>query len=173
MATIGLFYGSDSGNTEKVAERLQALLGEERVQVHNVGDSEVTELEEYEYLILGIPTYDEGELQSDWEIFLEEILSVNLSNKKIALFGLGDQLGYGDWFLDAMGILHEKLVTLGANIVGEWPNEGYEYVASKAVAADGKHFVGLALDEDTQSELTDERLTQWCQQISQAFGITA
>ena len=172
MATIGLFYGSDSGNTEKAAEKLQALLGEDRVQIHDVGDSEISDLEEYEFLILGIPTYDEGELQSDWELFLEDILAVNLSNKKIALFGLGDQLGYGDWFLDAMGILHEKLVTMGATIVGEWPDTGYEYVASKATTAAGKHFVGLALDDDTQAELTDERLEQWSEQIGRAFGMT-
>jgi flavodoxin I len=171
MATIGLFYGSDSGSTESVAGKIEALLGKEQVQTHDVGHAEVTELEEYQYLILGIPTYDEGELQSDWGVFLEDILAVNFANKKVALFGLGDQLGYGEWYLDAMGILHDKLVALGATIVGHWPSEGYEYEASKAIAADGQHFVGLALDEDTQAELTDERLERWTQQIKQEFGI--
>lgn len=31
--------------------------------------------------------------------------------KIVALYGMGDQLGYGEWFLDALGMLHDKLAT--------------------------------------------------------------
>ena len=33
--------------------------------------------------------------------------SIDLQGKIVALFGLGDQAGYGEWFLDAMGLLHD------------------------------------------------------------------
>ena len=90
---------------------------------------------------------------------------MDLSGKTIALFGLGDQLGYGEWFQDALGMLHEQVLAQGATVVGYWPNKGYDFTASKGLTADGSKFVGLSLDEDSQYNLTDERLDTWCEQV--------
>lgn len=60
-------------------------------------------------LILGIPTWDFGEIQEDWEAVWDQLDDLNLEGKIVALYGLGDQLGYGEWFLDALGMLHDKL----------------------------------------------------------------
>jgi len=37
---------------------------------------------------------------------------------------------------------------------------------------DGKHFVGLALDEDSQYELSDERIASWVEQIMTEYSET-
>lgn len=172
MAKVGLFFGSDEGNTESVAYRIQARLGDDVVDVFDIADVTQLEFADYDKIILGIPTWDFGQIQSDWEEFWDDMGQVALSGKTIALFGLGDQFGYGDYFLDAMGMLHDLIVPNGAKIIGHWPTEGYDFEASKAVAADGKHFVGLALDEDQQEELTAGRLNAWCKQIHAGFGLT-
>jgi flavodoxin II len=63
-------------------------------------------------------------------------------------FSILIQIGYPEWFQDAMGYLHSKVVARGAAPCGYWPIDGYEYEASKALTPDGTHFVGLALDEE-------------------------
>lgn len=166
---IALIYGSTTGNTEDVAEKIQENLNGHEVQLFDVADASPAEGCVFDRIIMGIPTWDYGEIQSEWEDVWDELDDLDLSGKRIALFGLGDQIGYGDWFLDAMGLLHDKLVECGAEMVGYWPNEGYDFTASVALTPDKKQFVGLALDEDCQSELTDERVNKWCQQVLAEF----
>ena len=127
--------------------------------------------ESYPAVIMGIPTWDYGELQEDWEEIWDEIDTVNFRGKTVALYGLGDQIGYPEWFLDAMGYLHAKLEALGANLVGYSPVEGFEFEQSKALTADGNQFVGLALDEENEFDLTQERIARWCEQIKPALGL--
>ena len=84
---------------------------------------------------------------------------------------MGDQFGYGDYFLDAMGMLHDVVIQTGPEIIGQWSTEGYEFDASKAEIPGASKFVGLALDEDQQENLTAERLNRWCAQIHAEFGL--
>jgi flavodoxin I len=170
VSNIGLFFGSDEGNTERVAELIQQRLGEEHVVVYDIADVTQIEFTEYQHIILGIPTWDFGQIQSDWEEFWDDIQSVDFTGKTVALFGLGDQFGYGDYFLDAMGMLHDVVMANGAKMIGYWPTEGYDYDASKAEVAGANLFMGLAIDEDQQEELTDTRVDQWCAQIKNEFN---
>lgn len=171
MAEIGLIYGSDEGNTEAVAYRIQQRLGEDVCDVFDVADITQLEFADYNKIILGIPTWDFGQIQSDWEEFWDDVSEVDFSNKTVAMFGLGDQFGYGDFFLDAMGMLHDVVKAKGATMIGYWSTEGYEFDASKALLEGQPTFVGLGIDEDQQPELTKERLDLWCQQIHQEFGM--
>lgn len=171
MALVGLFFGSDEGNTENVAQRIVRRLGEELVDVHDIADVTQLEFADYDKILLGIPTWDFGQIQSDWEEFWDDVSEVDFSGKTVALFGLGDQFGYGDYFLDAMGMLYDVLVARGATVVGFWPVDGYEFDASKALSKDAKYFVGLAIDEDQQEEMTSARLNLWCQQVAQEFEL--
>lgn len=177
MTKIGLFFGSDEGNTESIAYRIARRLGEDVVDVHDVGDVTQLEFMDYDKLILGIPTWDFGQIQSDWEDFWDDVEAIDFSGKTVAFVGLGDQFGYGDFFLDAMGMLHDVVIKTAGKIVGYWPTEGYNYDASKAEIALGsdvageKLFMGLALDEDQQPELSSARLNQWCAQIHAEFGL--
>lgn len=170
-APIGLFYGSSTCYTEMAGERIRDIIGKERVDIFNIADTPIGTLGEYRYLILGIPTWDYGELQEDWEDIWDDLDAVDLSDSTVALYGLGDQVGYPDWFQDALGYLWARVVQLGATTVGLWPNEGYEYNDSKALTADGSHFLGLALDDESQLDLTEERLQRWCAQILREFDL--
>lgn len=167
---IGLFYGSSTCYTQMVAEKIQALLGADLITLHNLRETPVQTMAEYDTLIFGISTWDFGEIQEDWLANWDAIDQVNLGGKQIALFGLGDQQGYGEWFLDAMGLLHDKLLLQGCQMVGYWPNEGYQFKASKALVDEGRYFVGLALDETSQYQLTDERLARWLPQVLDEFS---
>ena len=171
MTKIGLFFGSDEGNTEKVAYRIQKRLGDDVVEVRDIADVTQLDFADYDRIILGIPTWDFGQIQSDWEEFWDDISAVDFSGKTVAFFGLGDQFGYGDYFLDAMGMLHDVVIQSGADIIGHWSTEGYEFDASKAEIPGEKKFVGLALDEDQQENFTAERLNLWCAQIHTEFGL--
>ena len=163
---IGLFYGSTTCYTEMAAEKMRAIIGEELVDIRNVKETPLAEMADYDFLILGISTWDFGEIQEDWNEIWDQIDGLSLNGKTVALFGLGDQEGYGEWYLDAMGMLHDELKKTGANLIGYWPNdESYEFEASKALTEDGSQFVGLALDEDSQYELSDERIATWIEQV--------
>ncbi|HEY9767159.1 MAG TPA: flavodoxin FldA [Coleofasciculaceae cyanobacterium] len=171
MAKVGLFYGSTTGKTEAAAEAIQdALGGENIVALHEIADVTDNDFSNYDRLIISCPTWDVGELQSDWEGFYEDDLDqIDFSGKKVAYFGTGDQVGYPDNFQDAMGILEAKISSLGGETVGYWSTDGYEHEASKA-EKNGK-FVGLALDEDNQSELTDKRIQSWTTQLKSEFAL--
>lgn len=166
---IGLFYGSTTCYTEMAAEKIQIklneLIGHESVELFNIKDVSLTDTENFDKLILGISTWDFGEIQEDWESTWQDIANLNLADKTVAIFGLGDQLGYADWFQDAVGMLHDELIVLDCHIVGYWPNTGYDFTESKALTEDREFFVGLSLDDENQYEQTDERINQWCEQV--------
>lgn len=172
MARIGIFYGSTTCYTEMAAEKIQQQLQsvlKVDIDLLNIKDIALTRTAQYQVLVLGISTWDFGELQEDWESTWDDISSLDLSNKTVALFGLGDQLGYADWFQDALGMLHDEVILLGCDIVGYWPNKGYEFTASKALTDDNQFFVGLSLDDENQYDQTDERIHQWCAQLVEYF----
>lgn len=174
---IGLFYGSSTCYTEMAGEKIrdainEALDDEDNVDVYNIDTTPIVECQFYDCIIMGIPTWDYGELQEDWEDIWPDLEDLELKGKKIALFGLGDQIGYPEWFLDAMGYLHHKLKARGAIMVGYWPNHGYEFEGSKALTDDESHFLGLALDEESEFDKTAERIDRWCTQILEEFGLT-
>jgi flavodoxin I len=175
VTKIAIFFGSDDGNTQSIAHRIALRLGVETVDIYDI--SEVTQLNflDYDKLILGIPTWDFGQIQSDWEDFWSDVEEIDFSGKTVAFVGLGDQFGYADFFLDAMGLLYNVVSKTATNIVGYWPVDGYDYVASKAEITLGddakKWFVGLALDEDQQAELSSSRLNLWCSQIHAQFNM--
>jgi len=165
---IGLFYGSDTGNTEEVAEKMEKLIGEENVDVLSIGEATNSDIEKYELLILGTSTWYDGELQSEWDDFLLNLDDIDFTGKTVALFGLGDQFTYGEYFIDGVGIIYDKIIEKGAKVVGEWPIDDYDFDESVA-ERDGK-FVGLAIDEDNEYEKTDDRIYKWLEQISLDFN---
>lgn len=165
---IGIIYGSTTGNTERAAELIAMQLGP-KATLHNIAEQGLQGISAYGVCIFGVPTWDFGELQEDWEDLWDEFVKLDLQGKPCALFGLGDQIGYGEWFLDAMGLLHDVLQNSGAQIYGHWPVEGYTFEASKALTPDGQFFVGLALDDDCQFSETEERITLWLDALKPLF----
>ncbi len=166
---IALFYGSSTCYTQMSAEKISAVLGDEQVDIFNITDEPLSTAQFYSYLIFGIPTWDYGELQEDWEEVWPELDDLDLSHTTVALYGQGDQEGYPEWFLDAMGFLYHKLKLAGASFVGYWPIDGYCFEGSKALTDDKKHFVGLALDDETQFDQSQARIESWCGTLRKAF----
>ncbi|GEA49463.1 flavodoxin [Vibrio inusitatus NBRC 102082] len=164
MASVGLFFGSDTGNTEAVAKMIQKQLGKKLVHVQDIAKSSKEDIDNFDLLLIGIPTWYYGEAQCDWDDFFPELEGIDFSTKLVAIFGCGDQEDYAEYFCDAMGTVRDIVEGKGGTIMGLWPTEGYEFEASKALV-DDDNFIGLCIDEDRQPELTDERVTKWVNQI--------
>ncbi|WP_026804554.1 flavodoxin [Aliarcobacter lanthieri] len=160
MATA-IFYGSNTGNCEDVAKKIAKKLG--NIDIFNLDKTKIEKINEYDKIILGASTWGDGELNDDWESAWDDFKELDLSNKTIALFGLGDQESYCDEFSNAIGIIYEHLQEVGTKVVGFTSAEGYYHDYSKAQI--NKEFVGLVIDEDNQSDLTDERIESWVNQI--------
>lgn len=179
MAKIGIFFGTDTGNTRKIAKLIRKEFADEELvdKPLNINRVTVEDLLAYDALILGTPTLGDGELPGlatqcespSWDEFLQELDDVDFSGKKIALFGLGDQVGYADEFVDALGEMYDTFSDLGAEMIGRWPNEGYEFTESQAL--DGDEFVGLVIDQDNQSAQSAERISKWVAQIKEEFSL--
>jgi len=177
MGKIGIFFGTDTGNTRKAAKKIHKKLGDTADAPVNINKASVDDLLQYDGLILGTPTLGDGELPGltagaqaeSWEEFLPQLTGKDFSGKTVALFGLGDQEGYGHEFVDALIVLYDVFKKAGANLIGAWPTSGYTFEASKSIIDD--QFVGLVLDEDNQSDLSDERIDTWLEQIKPALGV--
>ncbi|AWK15338.1 flavodoxin FldA [Candidatus Fukatsuia symbiotica] len=167
---VGIFFGSDTGNTENIAKTIREQLSQEIAQVYDIAKSSKEDLEKFDILLLGIPTWYYGEAQCDWDDFFSTLKEIDFSRKLVALFGCGDQEDYAEYFCDAMGTVRDIIESRGATIVGHWPVEGYYFEASKGLV-DDKHFIGLAIDEDRQPELTEERVKTWVKQISEELNL--
>ncbi|MCB1770291.1 MAG: flavodoxin [Candidatus Competibacteraceae bacterium] len=159
MAKIGLFYATDTGNTRKIAKKIRKQFAEDEIELFDVAKTTPEAMLDCEALIIGMPTLGDGELPEPLAEFLGKVEASHLEGKPIALFGLGDQVGYPTEFVDALGITYKKLKKLGARFIGSWSAEGYEFEKSKALR-DGE-FVGLVLDQDNQADLTEDRLEEW------------
>jgi flavodoxin I len=161
--STAIFYASSTGNTEYISKEISKELGD--VELIDIGRDGISSIAQYDKVILGVSTWGDGELSDEWDTHWEEFQKIDFSGKTVALFGLGDQEGYEDNYADALGIVHEYLENTEAKIVGRWPiSEEYYYEESRAVVDD--MFVGLALDEDNQDDLSQERIIKWCENIS-------
>ncbi len=170
MDNIGLFYGSDTGVTDDITKDLVALWEHDNLEVMEIGDATKEDLSKYNKLILGLSTWYDGDLQSAWEAFFDEFKTIDFTGKTVAIYGLGDQIGYAEYFVDGIGILAKEIISNGGKMIGCWPTEGYRFTDSVALVPNNEDlFYGLAIDHDNESQLTDSRLTKWLHQVAQEF----
>ena len=176
MASIGLFFGSTNGHTADIAQEIKRILddryappGGEVVELFDLAEFYLADAAEFDRLILGAPTWHTGQLQRDWEVAIDELAELDLRGVRVALFGLGDQVGYPDTFGDALFFIADWLRRSGATLVGQWPVAGYTFSASWAM--ENGRFLGLMLDEDNQPDLTAGRLDAWLAQVATAFDL--
>lgn len=169
---IGIFFGTETGTTRLVAKKIHKLLGDDIADKPvNVNRSSREEFLQYDRLILGTPSYGDGALpgasagciESNWEEFLKDLGKPDLSGKRIALFGLGAQERYADTFASSLMPLYQAMKSRGAEIVGDWSTEGYQYNFSAAV--ENGRFVGLVVDQRNQGFKTEDRLKEWVELI--------
>lgn len=160
MKTTGIFYGSATGTTEKIAKRIGHLLEVDDKDIHNVADTEPSAVQGYDLLILGSSTWGNGDLEDDWYDFVAGLQVLDLKGKKIALFGCGDET-MSDTFCNAVGELHERLKDTGAQFIAPYDTIGYTFEESKSKPGDALEAFGLLLDEVNHPELTETRLRGW------------
>ncbi|QCI15975.1 flavodoxin FldA [Buchnera aphidicola] len=169
MKKIGIFFGSDTGNTEKIAKLIHHYVGKDIAELYDISNATKKDIENFNFLILGVPTWYYGEVQCDWDDFLPTLKKINFFNKTVALFGCGDQEDYGEYFCDAMSVIYAILKKNKANIIGKWSTQEYNFEDSKSLL-NKDYFIGLVLDEDRQAEKTKERIKKWLKIILSHFN---
>merc|ERR1719364_461828 len=132
---VGLLYSTTTGNTETVAGYIAAATGLEAV---DIGDCSGDDVAGYDGLIIGAPTWHTGadteRSGTAWDDFIYgDLTSLDLSGKKVAVFGVGDQAGYADNYCDAMDELAECFKKQGAEVIGATSTDGYDHEESKSI----------------------------------------
>jgi flavodoxin I len=173
MNKIGIFFGTETGTTRLIAKKIHKLLGDDIADKPvNVNRMTPADMMQYDVLILGTPSYGVGQipglsagcLERNWEEFLLQMDNPDFSGKRIAFFGLGAQERYADRFASSLMALYQLFKGYGAEVVGDdWSADGYQFEHSASLV-DGR-FVGLVVDQRTQSMYTDERLKRWLEQV--------
>jgi flavodoxin I len=167
MKKIGIFYSFNSTKTAKLGEKIRDAF--ENKNIESIDAETVTEelFKQYDNIIVGVPTWFDGELPIYWDEFVPALERMNLNGKKIAIYGLGDQKGYPENFNDGVGIFANIVSQRGAEVVGFTEVDEYEFESSKANKS-GK-FCGLCLDQENQARLTPKRIQNWVTQLKEEF----
>lgn len=156
MSKTAIIYATFKGHTQAVAEKIKKAIGD--ADVLNVKDIQAKDIAPYDVLLLGTSSIGHGDIQKPWKEILPEFVKQDFSDKKVALFGLGNCKYHGDTFNGGMSHLYKALKDV-TPLLGQVSTDGYTYETSDSVV-DGK-FVGLALDEDNEPEKTDARIQNW------------
>ncbi|MEI6275980.1 MAG: flavodoxin [Prolixibacteraceae bacterium] len=172
MEKIAIFFGPLNGSVHRIATLVASKIGPEKVDLIHITDASAVDLEKYDRIIFGISTIGKDTWQqkfdnTDWSHFFPIVNTFNFTGKKIAIFGLGDHITYAYHFVDSMGLLGKTIKNLGGEIYGKVSTDGYTFQDSDAIV-EGQ-FIGLPVDEDFESELTDERVTAWVNSLMKVF----
>lgn len=168
---FGIFMGSTTGNTEAAADAMKEEIEKKEghsVSIHNVRTADLNTMRDFDVVIIGCPTWNVGELQEDWMEQFPGFKNVDLSGKKVAMFGVGDAQGYAKNFQDSLGILGQVAIDKGAEIYGFWPVDDYNFEMSEGVV--DQHFLGLALDDDNESHKSRDRINAWIGRLMAELG---
>lgn len=167
MKKIGLFYGTKADKTTWVAERIRKEFGKDNIDVVPIEQAWENDFSAYDCFIVGASTWFDGELPTYWDELLPELRTMSLKGKKVAIFGLGDQVRYPENFVDGLGLLAEVFEADGATLVGFTSSEGYTFEHSRALR--DHQWCGLVIDLDNQSEQAEKKIKSWCEQVKKEF----
>ncbi len=172
MEKVAIIYWPKDGNVEIVAKKIYSHFEQSNAIIRNISEFKSQEIESCDFIIIGGSTvgaeiWEEAEASNKWNDLFRALNDINLEGKKIALFGLGDQVLYPNNFVDGLSVINDEIKKLGGKIIGAWPTEGYSFTESTAI--ENNKFLGLALDEDNESDLTDERIKNWLDQLKKEF----
>ena len=93
LNAAGLYYSTSTGNTETVAAYIADAAG---LEAEEIGDADNSDIEALDAIIVGAPTWhtdaDTERSGTSWDDWLYSTLpDLDLSGKKVAVFGCGDQ----------------------------------------------------------------------------------
>ena len=167
MKKIGLCYSFNTNKTSQAARKIGEEFNPDQIDHVNAETLTEQELLSYDNLILGVPTWFDGELPNYWDEFVPALEDLDLNGKIVAIFGNGNQKGYPENFVDGVGIMAELLESRGARLVGFTSAQGFEFESSRALR--GEQFTGLALDFENQGNQINQRIKKWVEQLKQEF----
>ncbi len=167
MNKTAIIYSFNTKKTGKVAELIKEAFDNDMVEMVNAEEINESLFMSFDQIIMGVATWFDGELPNFWDEFVPALEDMDLSGKKIALYGLGDQKGYPENFLDGVGLMANILEKRNANLIGFTSVEGYEFESSQAVR--GNEFAGLAIDYENQGSMSKGRITAWVESLKQEF----
>lgn len=168
MNKTAIIYSYNTKKTSKIAALIQEGFNDPSIEMINAEEITAAVFLSFDHIIMGVATWFDGELPNFWDEFVPDLEELDLGGKKIGLFGLGDQKGYPENFLDGVGIMGELLEEQGATLVGFTSTEGYEFESSRALRKD--HFMGLAIDYENQGSMNKERVAAWIEQLKKEFA---
>jgi len=120
MSELQILFGTESGNSEMVAEEIGEALAAQDISttVRDLGDVTIDSLGSAP-LILVSSTYNEGDLPASAEPFYEALAAErpDLSGLRFAAFGLGDSTY--EHYSKGVDTLRGLLLDLGARQVGD------------------------------------------------------
>ncbi len=165
MSKTALFFSPEGGNVNSVANKLGALIGNDKVDIVPVKEVEKEDFSKYDKVILlgstvGTDHWSNETIADEWPEFFTKTKEISFEKKKVAIVGLGNSLLYPSHFVDGMAVLYDRLTEQNAKVLGKVENKGYDFTDSEALNEDG-YFCGLPIDEDNEDELTAERLENW------------
>lgn len=167
MKNIAIFYSSSSGDTKRVADLISKQLDD--IKEFDIKITANDYISDYTNIIFGVSTYSEGQLQLEWQKIWDEFSKIDFTGKKVAIFGLGDQIKYPDNFVDAMGTLYTQIKKSNGEIIGFTSIEEYQFNSSKAIV--DNEFVGLAIDlNNTQEHQIIEKVKNWTEELKKDFN---
>lgn len=145
-----LIYGTLTGNTETVAQKIKSLVEEagKELEIKNINQTSTEDIAEVEnLLVVASSTWDDGLPCSDMADFFEENEAdlPDLTAKKLAFFGCGDS-NYVQ-FCKAVDILEEKFTAKG----------GQKICAS------------LKIDGYVQDQSNQEKIKNFAEQLIQSL----
>jgi len=163
MDKTAIIFGSTTGMTEDIANKIASQLNISKENVYEVAGVTPEIISQYEVLLLGSSTWGLGELQDDWYDGIKVLKQSDLNGKKVSFFGTGDAESYPDTFCDALGLIHKEIESSGAVFIGQVDASEYSFDAS--VSEEDGRFIGLALDDTNESDKTDDRINRWIKSL--------
>ncbi|MBE6441926.1 MAG: flavodoxin [Desulfovibrio desulfuricans] len=122
MSKVLIVYGSSTGNTESIAQKLTELIaaGGHEVKLVNAAEASADKLAEgYDAALFGCSAWGEEdlEMQDDFAPLFEEFDKMELKGRKVAAFASGDR--EYQHFCGAVPAIEERARELGATIIAE------------------------------------------------------
>jgi len=121
MGKILILYASTTGNTEimadVIADTFEADGYEVNIKTFDFDWIEVEELSDYDAILIGTHTWDDGSLPYEVEDFYDELEETDITNQPFAVFGSADSFypTYGG----AVDLIGDRVVELGGQLYPE------------------------------------------------------
>lgn len=167
---ILVLFWPQGGSVHKCAGLIHEMLDTNEADLVELTEFNPQSFNDYSLVIVGCSTvgadsWKDASKSDEWGPFFARMNKdgIDLKGIKVALYGLGNQVLYPDHFINSTRIIHDELKQFNPTFIGKWPIEGYSFNDSEALVGD--HFLGLALDEDTEGHLTEQRIEGWLGQI--------